>query len=203
MRGNIPENCIELCNGRRTIADFQARCLAYMAATSPSVANSPRRAAASSASSSARSETVSLTAGLDNDRARSSISTARRSCWSDVIARAASMACSRRFVIWFMSITFAEDLTIDIPRSAVDAAWAERQSGGLMHDSNTVAEGIGLALRLGRSRARTLPMDAQRGTARQSGSAAQDADATPAKAHSFSTIGQAHTNSSVVALQPY
>ena len=80
VRSDVIENRVELRDGGRTKADLHRPCCANMAATSSSVANSPRRAAASSASSSARSSAVSLVDGMARERARSSNSTANRSC---------------------------------------------------------------------------------------------------------------------------
>src|SRR5262245_33526565 len=57
---NVGEDLVELSERFGRVADLHTPCLANMAATSASLANSPRRASARASSRSARSSSVSL-----------------------------------------------------------------------------------------------------------------------------------------------
>jgi hypothetical protein len=95
--GSIVENPIELSHCCRSVADLHRPYFAYVAATAASLANLPRRAATSSASSPARSCRVGLVGGCANNRTRSEISNAIKLCWSGGNAETAATAFASGF----------------------------------------------------------------------------------------------------------
>ena len=109
---DIVKNAIQLCKRGWPVTDRHTPCFANSLATSASLASSPRRAAASSASNSARSICERSVGGRVSDRARSEISSAMRFCWSSGKAEASATAACRRLEIWFMGHPFLRIDTI-------------------------------------------------------------------------------------------